>query len=226
MASGSRGDVRRWPALALLCVAQFVVVLDVTIVAIALSEIQDSLGFSRADLQWVLSAYTLDFEGFLMLAGRAADLYGRRRLFVAGLALFSGTSLLCGLAATPLTLVASRVAQGLGAATVSPSALSMLTSTFPEGEGRERALGVWTAAAAGGGAAGWLLGGVLAVGLGWEWVFFVNVPVGVLGLVLAPVLLDESRDESAHPGRGGGFRLRGARLLCVSRWCSLVRSSW
>jgi EmrB/QacA subfamily drug resistance transporter len=197
--SGSGEDERRWPALALLCVAQFVVVLDVTIVAIALPEIQASLGFSPADLQWVVSAYTLVFGGFLLLAGRAADLYGRRRLFMAGLALFSGASLVCGLAATPLALVASRVAQGLGAAIVSPSALSALTTTFPEGAGRARALGVWTAAAAGGGAAGWVLGGVLAEGLGWEWVFFVNVPVGVLGLALAPVLLEESRDESAPP---------------------------
>jgi EmrB/QacA subfamily drug resistance transporter len=197
VAGGSGEGERRWPALALLCVAQFVVVLDVTIVAIALPEIQDSLGFSGAGLQWVVSAYTLVFGGFLMLAGRAADLYGRRLLFMVGLALFSGASLACGLAASPIGLVASRVVQGLGAAVVSPSALSMLTTVFPEGEGRERALGVWTAAAAGGGAAGWVLGGVLAGGPGWEWVFFVNVPVGALGLALAPVLLGESRDASA-----------------------------
>ena len=206
-----------WPALALLCVAQFVVVLDVTIVAIALPEIQDSLGFSRADLQWVVSAYTLVFGGFLMLAGRAADLYGRRRLFMVGLALFSGASLACGLAATPLALVASRVVQGLGAAIVSPSALSALTRTFPEGAGREKAVGMWTAAAAGGGAAGWVLGGILAEGLGWEWVFFINVPVGVLGLALAPVLLEESRDESA-PSRldaAGAITVTAALTLLV-----------
>src|SRR5215216_2443347 len=131
--SGSREDVRWWPALALLCVAQFVVVLDVTIVAIALPEIQDSLGFSRADLQWVVSAYTLVFGGFLMLAGRAADLYGRRLLFMAGLALFSGASLACGLAVSPIGLVVYRVVQGLGEAAVSPSALSTLTTLFPEG---------------------------------------------------------------------------------------------
>ena len=199
MTSDSREDVRRWPALALLCVAQFVVVLDATIVAIALPEIQASLGFSPADLQWVVSAYTLVFGGFLMLAGRAADLYGRRGLFMAGLALFSGASVACGLAATPLALVAARVAQGLGAAIVSPSALSTLTRTFPEGEGRERALGVWTAAAAGGGAAGWVLGGVIAEGLGWEWVFLVTVPIGALGVLLAHILLPESSDPSAPP---------------------------
>jgi MFS family permease len=148
--------------------------------------------------------------------GRAADLYGRRLLFIAGLVLFSGASMACGLAASPLALVAGRVAQGLGAAIVSPSALSMLTTIFPEGEGRDRALGVWTAAAAGGGAAGWLLGGVLAEGLGWEWVFFVNVPVGALGLVLAPALLEESRDVAAPP------RLDAAGALTVTAGLTLL----
>lgn len=181
----------------MLCVAQFVVVLDVTIVAIALPSIQEDLGFSRSDLQWVVSAYTLVFGGFLLLAGRMADLWGRRRMFMVGLALFSAASLACGLADSPAALVVSRVAQGLGAAIVAPSALSSLTAAFPEGGGRGRALGVWTAAAAGGGATGWVLGGVLAGGLGWEWVFFVNVPVGVLGLVLTPLLVAESRDASA-----------------------------
>ena len=189
----------RWPALALLCVAQFVVVLDVTIVAIALPEIQADLGFSQAGLQWVISAYTLVFGGFLLLAGRAADLWGRRKLFMVGLVVFSGASLACGLAGSPLSLVVARIAQGLGAAIVAPSALSSLTAAFPEGEGRERALGVWTAAAAGGGATGWLLGGLLTGGLGWEWVFFVNVPVGILGVALALVLISESRDVKAPP---------------------------
>lgn len=182
-----------------MCVAQFVVVLDVTIVAIALPGIQEDLGFSQADLQWVVSAYTLVFGGFLLLAGRVADLWGRRRMFVVGLAVFSGASLACGLAGSAAALVISRVAQGLGAAIVAPSALSSLTAAFPEGGGRERALGMWTAAAAGGGATGWILGGVLTEGLGWEWVFFVNVPVGVLGLALAPVVIAESRDVSAPP---------------------------
>ena len=190
---------RRWPALGLLCVAQFVIVLDVTIVATALPEIQAELGFSQAGLQWVISAYTLVFGGFLLLAGRAADLWGRRRLFMVGLAVFSIASLACGLAVSPLSLVIGRIAQGLGAAIVAPSALSSLTATFPEGEGRGRALGVWTAAAAGGGATGWVLGGLLTGGLGWEWVFFVNVPVGVLGVALAPVLISESRDDAAPP---------------------------
>lgn len=183
----------------MLCVAQFVVVLDATIVAIALPAIQQDLGFSQADLQWVISAYTLVFGGFLMLAGRAADLYGRRTLFMIGLALFSLSSLACGLAASPPALVAFRVAQGLGAAVVSPSALSILTTTFSEDGARDRALGVWTAAAAGGGAAGWVLGGVITQGLGWAWIFFVNIPVGAIGLLLAPKLLEESRDRTAPP---------------------------
>jgi EmrB/QacA subfamily drug resistance transporter len=189
----------RWPALGLLCVAQFVVVLDATIVAVALPEIQQDLGFSQAGLQWVISAYTLVFGGFLLLAGRAADLWGRRRMFMIGLVVFTGASLACGLAASPAALVLGRIAQGLGAAIVAPSALSSLTALFPEGDGRGRALGVWTAAAAGGGATGWLLGGLLAGSLGWEWVFFVNLPVGLVGVALAPVLVSESRDQSAPP---------------------------
>jgi EmrB/QacA subfamily drug resistance transporter len=196
---GRNQESRRWLALGLLCVAQFVVVLDATIVAVALPEIQRDLGFSRAGLQWVISAYTLVFGGFLLLAGRAADLWGRRRMFIVGLAVFTGASLACGLAATPLALVLGRIAQGLGAAMVAPSALSSLTAHFPEGDGRGRALGVWTAAAAGGGATGWLLGGLLAGSLGWEWVFFVNLPVGLAGVALAPVLVSESRDQSAPP---------------------------
>src|SRR5215211_8390399 len=196
---GNKVTGRRWPALGLLCVAQFMVVLDATIVAIALPEIQAELGFSQAGLQWVVSAYTLAFGGFLLLAGRAADLWGRRRLFMVGLAVFTGASLACGFAGSPLALVLGRIAQGLGAAIVAPSALSSLTAAFPEGEGRGRALGVWTAAAAGGGATGWLLGGLLTGSLGWEWVFFVNVRVGVAGVALAPVLISESRDETAPP---------------------------
>jgi EmrB/QacA subfamily drug resistance transporter len=175
------------------------VVLDATIVAVALPEIQADLGFSQAGLQWVISAYTLVFGGFLLLAGRAADLWGRRRMFMVGLVVFTGASLACGLAASPSALVLGRIAQGLGAAIVAPSALSSLTALFPQGDGRGRALGVWTAAAAGGGATGWLLGGLLAGSLGWEWVFFVNLPVGLVGVALAPVLVSESRDQSAPP---------------------------
>ncbi len=183
--------------LALLCVAQFVVVLDVTIVAIALPAIGDDLGVSATDLQWVLSAYTLTFGGLLMLAGRAADLYGRRRAFRAGLLLFAAASLGCALAPTAAALVALRALQGAGAALVAPSALALLVATHDEGPARTRAVAVWTAAAAGGGATGWVLGGAISGGLGWEWVFAVNVPIGLAGAALAGRLLPESREPGA-----------------------------
>lgn len=189
----------RWAALTLLCVAQFVVTLDVTIVFVALPSIQQDLGFSQANLQWVVSTYALFFGGFLLLAGRVADLYGRRLIFMVGFALFASASLVCGLVGSQAVLVAFRAAQGLGAAVVSPAALSILITTFPEEEEREKAIGVWTAVAAGGAALGLIAGGVITEGLGWGWVFFINVPVGALGLLLAPALLEESRDASAPP---------------------------
>ena len=159
----------RGPRLALLCVAQFVVVLDVTIVAIALPAIRRDLGFDAAGLQWVISAYTLTFGGGLLLAGRVADLYGRRRAFRAGLVVFALASLACALAPSAAALIAARAVQGTGAALVAPSALALLVATEPEGRARSRALAVWTAAAAGGGASGWVLGGLISSGPGWEW---------------------------------------------------------
>jgi EmrB/QacA subfamily drug resistance transporter len=195
-AADAASDRRRWSALALLCVAQFVDVLGVTIVIVALPAIRESLGFADADIQWVVTVYALVFGGFLVLCGRAADLYGRRRLFIAGLAVFVLGSLACGLAESPASLVLARAFQGLGAAAVVPAALSLLTTTFPQGADRNRALGIWTAAAAGGGAAGFFLGGIITSALGWEWVFFVNVPVGAAALALAPLLLRESRDPT------------------------------
>jgi EmrB/QacA subfamily drug resistance transporter len=193
---GSRSG-RRWAALALLCVAQFVDVLGVTIVIVALPAIGRDLGLAVQDLQWVASIYALCFGGFLLLAGRAADLYGRRRLFAIGLALFTVASLACGLAGSPAMLVGARALQGLGAAVAVPAALSLLTTTFPDGPERSRALGVWTAAAAGGGITGFFLGGVLTGTLGWHWVFWVNVPVGALGLALTPLLLAETHHQAA-----------------------------
>jgi MFS family permease len=181
-------DHRRRLVLGLLCSVQFVLVLDVTIVAVALPSLRDGLGFSAAGLQWVISAYVLAFAGLLLLGGRAADLWGRRRLFLAGLATFAGASGWCGLAGASWELVAARAVQGAGAAVVAPAALSLLTTTFAEGAARERALGVWTAAAAGGGATGFLLGGLLTQALGWRSVFLVNVPVGAAGLLLGRVL--------------------------------------
>jgi EmrB/QacA subfamily drug resistance transporter len=188
---------RKGAALVLLCVAQFVDVLDVNAVIVALHSIGQDFGFSRAGLQWVVSAYVLFFAGFLLLSGRVADLWGRRRTFVAGLAVFTAASLCCGLSVSPGMLVVSRAIQGLGAATTAPAALSIITTIFAEGRERDRGVAAWTAVAAGGGAAGLLLGGLITDVLGWEWIFFVNVPVGVAGISLSHVLLPESRDPAA-----------------------------
>jgi EmrB/QacA subfamily drug resistance transporter len=185
---------RKWLALALLATVQFMVVLDIAIVNVALPSIQVDLGFSQENLQWVISAYALLFGGFLLLGGRAADLLGRRRLFIAGIVVFTVASLLSGLAWSDDALVAARALQGLGAAIISPAALSILTTTFAEGRERNAALGVWGAVGAFGAVAGVLLGGVLTDWLSWEWIFYVNVPVGIAALVLTPLLLAESRD--------------------------------
>jgi MFS family permease len=203
--------------VALLCVAQFVVVLDVTIVAVALPAIQRGLGFATPDLQWVVSAYTLAFAGFLILAGRLADTHGRRRVLAAGLALFGGASLACGLSGAPAVLVAARVVQGLGAAAVAPAALATITATIPDGPARRRALGAWTAAAAGGGATGWLLGGVLTQELGWPWVFLVNVPIVLAAVVLLPAIVPETRAR-----RDGRRRLDVAGAATITAALALL----
>jgi len=182
-------------ALALLAMTQFVVVIDASIVNIALPSIGRALRFSETDLSWVVNAYTLTFGGFLLLGGRLADLMGRRRMFMTGLVLFSAASLAGGLAQSEAWLIAARAVQGLGAALVSPAALSIITVTFADGEERNRALGVWGAVAGAGGAAGVLLGGLLTSGLSWRWVLFVNVPIGVICALLAPRILLESRAE-------------------------------
>lgn len=175
--------LRRYLALALLCAAQFMVVLDFSIVNVALPAIQEELGFSRKGLQWVITGYVLAFGGFLLLGGRMADLYGRRRLFVAGLMLFALASAAGGFANSAGVLVGARAVQGLGAALISPAALSILTTTFV-GEERNRALGVWGGVAAGGFSAGVILGGILTQSLGWEWVMFVNAPIGIAAAFL------------------------------------------
>jgi EmrB/QacA subfamily drug resistance transporter len=185
-------------ALALLAMTQFVVVIDASIVNIALPSIGRALKFSQDDLSWVVNAYTLTFGGFLLLGGRLADLMGRRKMFMLGLVVFSLASLLGGLAQSEPWLIAARAVQGLGAAIVSPAALSIITTTFSEGAERNRALGVWGAVAGAGGAAGVLLGGVLTSGLSWRWVLFVNVPIGVICALLAPRLLQESRSEEEN----------------------------
>ena len=185
---------RKWFALALLSVVQFMVVLDIAIVNVALPSIKVDLGFSQENLQWVISAYALVFGGFLLLGGRAADLLGRRRIFVAGLIVFTLASLLAGLAWSEASLIGARAFQGLGAAIISPAALSILSITFAEGRERNVALGVWGAVGGFGAAAGVLLGGIFTDALSWEWIFFINVPVGLIALAFTPLLLTESRD--------------------------------
>jgi EmrB/QacA subfamily drug resistance transporter len=201
-------DRRKWLALALLCVVQFMVVLDIAIVNVALPSIQVDLGFSQENLQWVISAYALVFGGFLLLGGRAADLLGRRRIFLVAIVLFTLASLFAGLAWSEGSLITARALQGLGAAVITPAALSMLSTTFAEGRERNIALGAWGAVGGFGAAAGVLLGGVLTDALSWEWIFFVNVPVGLVAFILAPMLLKESRD--AHVKR---FDVPGALLV-------------
>src|ERR671936_2041663 len=177
-------DQRKWLALALLAVVQFMVVLDIAIVNVALPSIKVDLGFSQANLQWVVSAYALVFGGFLLLGGRAADVLGRRRLFLAGLVVFTVASLTAGLAWSEASLIGARAFQGLGAAIISPAALSILSTTFAEGRERNIALGVWGAVGGFGAAAGVLLGGILTDALSWSWIFFVNVPVGAAAFVI------------------------------------------
>jgi EmrB/QacA subfamily drug resistance transporter len=187
----------KWLALALLAMTQFVIVLDASIVNVALPSIGSELAFAQDDLSWVVNAYTLTFGGFLLLGGRMADLIGRRRIFIAGLILFGVASLAGGLSQSDTQLIAARAVQGLGAALISPAALSIVTTTFTEGAERNKALGVWGAVAGAGGAAGVLLGGVLTEFLGWEWVLLVNVPIALVAASLAPALLVESRHEHA-----------------------------
>jgi EmrB/QacA subfamily drug resistance transporter len=189
---------RRWFALALLSLVQFMVVLDLAIANVALPSIQADLGFSQEDLQWVISAYALVFGGFLLLGGRASDLLGRRRVLLSGIVVFSLASLFAGLAWSEATLIAARSVQGLGAAAITPAALSILSTTFAEGRERNVALGVWGAVGGVGAAAGLLLGGVLTDTAGWEWMFFLNVPVGAVAFVAGPRLLTESRDAHAR----------------------------
>src|SRR5881227_366425 len=219
---------RRWIALALLCVAQFVVVLDASIVNVALPTIGRALHFSESSLPWVVNAYVLTFGGFLLLGGRVADLIGRRRVFMAGLVLFALASLFGGLATTSGQLIAARAVQGLGAAILSPAALSIVTTTFRDGVERNRALGVWGAVAGSGGAAGVLLGGALTQGPGWEWVFWVNVPIGINAAAIAPSLIAESRaeTETRHFDFAGAVSVTGGLSLLVYALVDANTAGW
>jgi EmrB/QacA subfamily drug resistance transporter len=192
----ARPDPRRWKALGLICTAVFMTVLDIAIVNVALPSIGKDLHFSADSLQWVITAYAITFGGFLLLGGRAADLLGRRRVFMVGLAVFTGASLACGLATSEAFLIVARGVQGFGAAVVTPAALSIVSTTFEEGAERNKALGIWGAVAGSGAAVGVLLGGLLTQYLGWEWIFFVNVPVGAACLVSTPIYVRESRVET------------------------------
>ncbi len=199
---------KKWFALALILTVQFMTILDIAIVNVALPSIQVDLGFSQENLQWVISAYALVFGGFLLLGGRSADLLGRRRIFMLGTIVFTVGSLLCGFAWSEESLIAFRALQGLGAATITPAALSILVATFAEGRERNIALGAWGAVGGFGAAAGVLFGGILTDLLSWEWIFWVNVPVGVAALILTPFVLSESLDK-----HGQGFDALGAILV-------------
>jgi EmrB/QacA subfamily drug resistance transporter len=221
-------DRRRWLALAVIVAAQFMVVLDVAIVNVALPSIKTDLHFSQESLQWVITAYSIFFGGVLLLGGRLADLLGRRRLFVAGLLLFTVASLLDGLAWSEGSLIAFRSLQGLGAALLSPAALSILTTTFREGRERNLALGIWGAASGSGGAAGVLLGGALTSGLNWSWIFFINVPVGALVIGLTPWLLRESRADLNHRhfDFAGAASITGGLMLLVYAMTRATQHGW
>jgi EmrB/QacA subfamily drug resistance transporter len=219
---------RRWTALILLCAAQFVVVLDASIVNVALPSIGRGLHFSEANLPWVVNAYVIAFGGFLLLGGRAADLLGRRRVFMAGLLVVAVASLGAGFAANQGQLIAARAAQGLGAAIISPSALSIVTTLFRDGAERNKALGAWGAVAGSAGAVGVLLGGILTEGLGWEWVLWVNVPVSLVALALTPRLIPDSRSQSAprHYDAAGAVSVTAGLSLLAYALLDATSAGW
>src|SRR5690242_6287137 len=223
-----RASTNPWVVLVLICLAQFMVVLDATIVNVALPSIQKDLGLSEANLQWIVNAYTLVFGGFLLLGGRAGDLLGRKRLFLVGLVIFTAASLLDGLASSEGFLIAARSLQGLGAALISPAALSIISTTFEEGAERAKALGVWAAIAIGGAAVGLILGGALTQYFSWPWIFFVNVPVGVVAFVLSLRLVPESRDALAHRSYdiAGAVTVTGGLMALVYAIVDAQSAGW
>ena len=223
-----RHSTNPWVILVLICFAQFMVVLDATVVNVALPSIQNDLGLSEANLQWIVNAYTLVFGGFLLLGGRAGDLLGRKRLFLGGLVVFTLASLLDGLAVSSGMLIGSRALQGLGAAFISPAALAIISTTFKEGADRAKALGVWAAIAIGGSAVGLVLGGALTQTLSWPWIFFINVPVGVAVFLLSLRLVPESKDEAAHRSFdvAGAVSVTGGLMALVYAIVQAQRDGW
>ena len=221
-------DPRRWWALALLCGAFFMVLLDGTITIVALPSIGADFRFSEQSLQWVLSAYALTFGGLLLLGGRAADLLGRRRVFMAGVLFFTAASLMCGLAWSPAALLAARVVQGAGAAIMTPTALSIISTTFSEGSERNKALGIWGALGGIGATTAWLIGGPIVDGPGWRWIFLINVPVGLAALTLSPVFLRESRAALSRRSYdpAGALTITGALVLLVYAVVKAPQASW
>ena len=217
-----------WVVLVLICMAQFMVILDATIVNVALPSIQKDLNLSEANLQWIINSYTLFFGGFLLLGGRAGDLLGRKRVFLVGLVVFTAASLLNGLANSEGMLIAFRAVQGLGAALISPAALSIISTTFAEGKERARALGVWAAIAVGGSAVGLVLGGALTQAFSWPWIFFVNVPVGIVTFILALRFVPESKDEHAHQSYDipGAVAITGGLMSLVYAIVSAETDGW
>ncbi|HEX4033136.1 MAG TPA: MFS transporter [Solirubrobacteraceae bacterium] len=217
MNESSRPAHNPWVSVAIVCLAQLMVVLDATVVNVALPSIQHGLHLSQDNLQWVVNAYTLTFGGFLLLGGRLADLFGRRRLFFIGVSLFTAASLVNGLASSSAMLVASRAAQGIGAALVSPATLAIVNTTFPEGDDQRKALSLWAALSAGGAAVGLLLGGVLTQALSWPWIFFVNVPIGVGAVALAFRYVPGGRGEVAQRGTDvfGALSITGGLALLI-----------
>ncbi len=228
MTTANEFERRRWIALVLLCFAQFIVVLDASIVNVALPSIGKGLDFSQQNLPWVVNAYVLTFGGFLLLGGRLADLVGRRRVFIGGLLLVAAASLAAGFSANEGQLIAARAAQGLGAAIISPAALSIVTTTFEDGVERNKALGAWGAVAGLGGAAGVLLGGILTEALGWEWVLWVNVPVALIVAALSPRLIAESRSESAtrHFDAAGAVSVTAGLSVLVYAIVDATDAGW
>jgi len=217
-----------WVVLVVICLAQFMVVLDATITNVALPSIQKDLGLTEANLQWIINAYTLVFGGFLLLGGRLGDLLGRKRLFLVGLVIFTFASLMNGLAQTEGMLIGFRALQGLGAALISPAALSIISTTFQEGAERAKALGVWAAIAIGGSTVGLILGGFLTQVFSWPWIFFVNVPVGIVAFVLATRLVPESRDEHAPASYdiAGAVTVTGGLMALVYAIVKAETAGW